>query len=114
MPERFEVDPDARKVSMEFERGRREAGVAGIALDFSTHWCPRHLAPYRATWPRGAAVAMVRLFESFTADPRVEEMTGGDVMRLAAVVLECSPLCCFVTPKDLDAIYAETGVRRRG
>lgn len=28
-----------------------------VTLDWSL-WCARHLEPYRAEWPKGAAVAM--------------------------------------------------------
>lgn len=107
----FAPDQDARRIGMAFERERHAAGVPAIALDFSTHWCPRHLEPFRAGWPAKAGLAMVMLFEAFTADERVGKLTGGDAMRLAAVALEWSPLCCFVGDDALAPIYLELGKR---
>lgn len=108
--ERFEVDRVAQRDGHAFEQENRAQGKPAVALEFSTAWCPRHLEPYRAEWPKGAAVAMLRLFEAFTADERAQRMAGGDAMRLAAVVAECSPLCCFVGDAVVARIHAETGV----
>ena len=106
----FERDPAAMKFGHEWEqRTRSEEGQPATALDFATTWCPRHLSPFRAEWPDGAGVAMVKLFQAFAADERAQAMAGCDAMRLAAVVHECEPLCCFVGDEVLEPIYRELG-----
>lgn len=105
----FERDVDAIRAGHLFEQERRDRGVPAVALEFSTTWCMRHLEPFRASWPDGAAVAMLELFNAFVADARVPELTGGDAMRLAAVVHEWSPLCCFIGDQALEAVYASVG-----
>lgn len=85
-----------------------------VSLDFTVHWCSRHLEPYRARWPLGAGVAMVRLFEAWVSDERVAEIApkgaGGKAKTAAldALAAECSPLCCFISDEALEAIYAAT------
>lgn len=108
---RFEPDREQQRFGRDWEQSIRDEGKPAVALDFATHWCPKHLGPYKAEWPKGAGVAMVMLFQAFTEDPRSAEMAGGDSMRLSAVALECSPLCCFVGDEALAPIYAETGVK---
>lgn len=113
--DRFESPPDdVRRWLAEFEDEGREKGKPSIGLDFRTTWCPRHLEPFRVRWPKGAAIALVELFREFTADERAQKLAGGDALKLAAVVAECSPLCCFVSNEALDRVYAKGGVRRGG
>jgi hypothetical protein len=110
----FEPDVDAIRYGHEWEKEARDEGKPRVALEFSTVWCPHHLGPFRIGWPAGAGVAMVKLFQAFVADERVTEMAGGDAFRLAAVVHEHSPLCCFVGDEALEAIYRELGKRSPG
>lgn len=85
----------------------------GVQLDFARHWCPGHLAPYRARWPAGAPTAMVRLFGAFVEDERILAAGPKDAdgkvkaQSLQALVDEFSPLCCFVGAETMAAIYAE-------
>ena len=78
-----------------------------VQLDWSL-WCSAHLSPYRARWPRGAAVAMLRLFQAAVAMPAVADAAGGDTANLTAALQRFKPLCCFISREDLDAVYAET------
>lgn len=78
-----------------------------VTLDWSL-WCPRHLEPYRAAWPKGAAVAMLALFKAAAAMPAVSDAAGGDAANLTAALQRFKPLCCFVSKEKLDAIYAES------
>lgn len=105
----FEQDADAIRTGQMFEAQRRDAGVPAVALEFSTAWCMSHLEPFHEEWPAGAGLAMLKLFEAFVADERVAKMTDGDAMRIAAVVHEWSPLCCFVSPEALAQVYRECG-----
>lgn len=89
-------------------------------LDFTVHWCARHLEPFRAEWPKGAGLAMLALFEAWVADERVIAMApkraGGqaDTGALDALAAETSPLCCFLTEEDLAGVYAKAGVEPDG
>lgn len=37
-----------------------------INLDFTKHWCRKHLEPFRSAWPSGVAPAMVTVFQLFS------------------------------------------------
>lgn len=86
---------------------RGAPGQPRVTLDWSL-WCARHLEPYRARWPKGAPLAMVRLFEAAVAMPAVADAAGGDTANLTAALRRFAPLCCFVGKEKLDAIYQET------
>jgi len=85
-----------------------------VVLDWSYMWCNRHLEPYRAKWPVGAAVAMVKLFQAAVALPAViEAVNAADTADELGTALEAglrrfAPVCCFVPHATLAAIYAET------
>lgn len=81
-----------------------------VELDWTLHWCTEHREPFRARWPEGGVIAMVRLFEATVADPRIAAYAGGKVAELEAVLGEFAPLCCFIDPGELARIYAEAGV----
>lgn len=78
-----------------------------VTLDWSL-WCARHLEPYRAQWPKGAAIAMMRLFDAAVAMPAVADAAGNDVARLTEALRRFAPVCCFVGKDAMDRIYAET------
>jgi hypothetical protein len=78
-----------------------------IVLDWDL-WCGRHLEPYHAAWPGGAAVAMVRLCEVAVKMPAVIDASGGDATRITETLQRFRPLCCFITRDQLQAIYDET------
>ena len=84
------------------------AGDMAVTLDFGRHWCPRHLEPYRAQWPKGAPLAMMRLAEAAAAMPAVIDAAEGDANRLGDALDRFAPLCCFVPAQTLQAIYRET------
>lgn len=106
----FASDPESLRIRRDWEAETQADGTPAVSLDFATTWCPRHLEPFRAEWPRGAGVAMIRLFQAFAENEDAQAMAGGDTMQLGAVTAECSPLCCFVGEDALSAIYAEAGV----
>lgn len=81
-----------------------------VNLQWQRQWCPTHREPFRANWPEGTAIAMLRLFEAAVEDPRMVEQTGGKAANLHAVMGEFAPLCCWIEPGALSAIYAEAGV----
>lgn len=86
-----------------------------VNLDFSVHWCDRHLEPFREDWPSGAGVAMLRLFDAVVQDERIAAAAPKNAKgepkteSLNAVLLEHSPLCCFIGDERMKAIYEETG-----
>jgi hypothetical protein len=86
-------------------------------MDPTKHWCPMHLEPYRARWPEGAALAMVKLFQAFSAAPKVHEwylprfgLPPYPPEALHQAMDELAPLCCVVGDEVLGVIYHDTGV----
>lgn len=88
----------------------------GVLLDFNRDWCPRHMEPLRETWstdPSRSAAAMLKLFEAFAVDERVQKMAPlaadgyRDAAALPRLVAECSPLCCFLGDEVMDQIMQE-------
>jgi hypothetical protein len=70
--------------------------------------CPVHLEPFRAKWPAGYPIAVVRLFEAATAtSTELQEAAGGDAHRLNAAIAEFGPLCRLVTAEQRLAIYKD-------
>ncbi len=86
-----------------------------VALDFTTHWCPRHLLPLKKRWPKGAMLAMLGLFNAAVAHPDVIRACGGDftggvladTRMLAGVLREFSPLCCLVGDVQVVIVIGE-------
>lgn len=84
-----------------------------VTLDFERDWCDRHLEPFRAHWPAGASLALIGLFEAFVADPRTAAMCPhdaegkADANALQPLVLECSPLCCYIGEDAMRDVYAK-------
>jgi hypothetical protein len=78
-----------------------------VELDWSL-WCHRHLSPYEAQWPKGAAVAMTRLFNAAVRMPVIADAAGHDARNLTRALRRFAPLCCFISREALEAIYAET------
>jgi hypothetical protein len=110
MEAEFEVNPEKLKELQDWANSEQGRGAAAVGLSFETTWCPKHLEPYRANWPMCAAAAMVKLFEAFVEDERAISMAGGDSLKLNAVMIECSPICCFISEDALKRVYEETGV----
>jgi hypothetical protein len=89
-----------------------------VKLDFASHWCARHLEPFRARWPLGAGVAMAKLAELAMADERIIAAAPKDsegkamTKALDALLREHSPLCCFVGEENMNIVYREADVER--
>lgn len=86
--------------------------IEGVGLDFSKHWCHKHLVVFRKTWPRYVGTAMLLLFDAFARDERTIAMAPkkeGKAIAdaLPALVDECAPLCCFVGDEIVAEIVAE-------
>lgn len=81
-----------------------------IVLDWQVMWCPRHLEPFRAEWPKGAGVAMLALTRRAMAMPAIVDAAGGDADNVSAALRRFAPICCFLPRDDLEAVYAEAGV----
>jgi len=86
-----------------------------INLDFNTNWCARHLEPFRENWPHGVATAMMLLLHLFVRDERTLKMAGyapesdknANPEHLQALVIECSPLCCFIGDEKMEQVASE-------
>jgi len=78
-----------------------------VQLDWDL-WCDRHLKPYKAQWPKGAAPAMMALFDAAVNMPAVADAAGGDAANLTAALKRFQPLCCFVGRDAMNEIYDAT------
>lgn len=76
----------------------------GPTFDPTTHWCPRHLEPFRKRWPQGWPLAMLALFDEAVRNDEImaacghdpEKGTLADTRMLDRVMREYAPLCCFL------------------
>jgi len=86
-----------------------------VNLAFETHWCTKHLEPFREGWPAGAERAMMALFEAAVYNDDImaamPKTTDGKAKTeaLNAVLLEHAPLCCFVGEDAMRHIYEMCG-----
>lgn len=75
-------------------------------------WCPRHLEPLRAEWPKGYPIAMIGLFQEVSADPRTWEGAEKDdsgkvpMAVIQRVMNEVKPVCCWLPDGIAEAIIA--------
>lgn len=75
-----------------------------IELEWRVMWCGEHLEPFRAEWPKGAALAMMNLFAASAADERIVAAAEGNADRLAPVLREFGPMCCFLPAEVTEAV----------
>jgi hypothetical protein len=83
-----------------------------IQLEPQTHWCERHLKPFRQRWPDGYLPASLRILDHVVERDDItracgrDEATGvlADVARLPAVLREFSPLCCLIGDEEAERI----------
>lgn len=79
----------------DFEQLKHD-GEPLVMLDWKVMFCPEHLEPYRADWPKGYPLAMVAMFQAAASDDRISVLCGGDPQRLNSVLREHAPLCEFL------------------
>ncbi|MCC6192076.1 MAG: hypothetical protein IT318_23855 [Anaerolineales bacterium] len=72
-------------------------------LQWPVMWCDRHLRPLKAEWPRGAALAMLGLFNAAMASDDIMRRAGGKIVNVPLVLNSIKPVCCFLG----DAVAAE-------
>lgn len=87
--------------------------VPYVELNFKWMWCARHLESFRATWPHHGALAMLNLFQASASDDRIVAAAGGDTQRLAPVLREHGPMCCFLPSAVTDAVIAASLAGRK-
>lgn len=76
----------------------------GPTFSPTSHWCPRHLEPFRDRWPAGWAFAMGALFEEAVRREEIQRAAGydpekgtpADTKMLDRVLREYAPLCCYL------------------
>lgn len=70
----------------------------GPTFEPRTHWCPKHLEPFRATWGKNAAwaLATLALFEECIRRQEIINAAGNQTSMLDRVLREYSPLCCYL------------------
>jgi hypothetical protein len=86
---------------------REIAGPDGepvIGMAWTEVWCKRHSEPFRAEWPKGAALAMIWIFQYAATMSAIHEAAGHDSADLPQALDRFSPLCCFVPDEVREAI----------
>lgn len=61
--------------------------------DFTVLFCAHCLEPMRETWPAGAGLAALGMFNAFLEDPRALIMTEQKVENVPAVMNRVRPVC---------------------
>lgn len=80
----------------------------GPTFEPSTHWCQRHLQPFRERWPVGWGLAMMALFQVAVRREDVQAAAGyneakgtqADTKMLDRVMREFAPICCLVGDEE--------------
>lgn len=78
-------------------------------------FCPAHIEPFRARWPKGYAPLIVRMLYVVTEDPRfyanfqknAEGKLVLDEEIATAKLFEHSPLCCFLGDERMTMLTNE-------
>lgn len=76
----------------------------------SNLFCPRHLEPLRAEWPRGYVGLMMVLFQHAVRDHEIIRACGwkpdvpgsADLARLPAALREFGPICCRLPEGEIE------------
>lgn len=104
----------------------KQAPLPADAIEMSPERvaCAQHREPFRARWPMGYPIFMVTLFqrvvgrdspkargEAFWEEPKkLVPAEDASPKELIEAALSKTPLCCRVTPTELEAAYDESGV----
>lgn len=73
---------------------------------FDVTFCPDHLEPLRAQWPKGAAQAQLGILNAFLADDRAFMACGGAVERIPDAMREIKPVCCWLAEGEAENVIA--------
>lgn len=74
-------------------------------------WCERHMHFLKETWPKGAGLAMIALFQTAAADTRVSDYCGGQSAKLEEALKHFAPVCCLLGDDAMDTLTAEVRVK---
>jgi hypothetical protein len=82
----------------------------GVTLDWDL-WCSKHLEPLRAEWPKGAAMAMMGLFNAAVNNERIIKTADADARNLTSALILHAPICCLVGDENMHLVigYAKNG-----
>ena len=74
-------------------------------------WCSTHLEPFRAEWPKGAALAMLGLFNAAVRDDAIIEAADHDTYKLTDTLDRFKPVCCHLGDEIMHLVvgYAKEG-----
>ena|ERR1700738_2583116 len=67
-----------------------------VTLDFGVMFCPHHLEPFRAEWPRFSTFALLGMFNAAVRDERIIKESGGDTKELTSIFGRHRPICCYL------------------
>jgi hypothetical protein len=79
-------------------------GAPGLVFSPTSHWCPRHLEPFREDWGKNVdwILATMGLLEECIRRPEIVRAAGRDIAMLNRVLVEYAPLCCYLGDETTD------------
>lgn len=76
--------------------------------------CARHMEPFRDQWPKGWAVAVVKLMNFLLKSEGFRNAVGKVfIPEVAERVLDGKPACEWVSPENILEVYQESGIGMR-
>lgn len=66
-----------------------------IELDH-TLWCPRHLEPLRAEWPKGFGMALIAMFHHAVQSDKIHKGSKGQTELIQVALKVNAPVCCNI------------------
>ena len=67
--------------------------------DAKIAWCNRHLSAFRPDWPTGYLIISLVTAYQMMNDEKFQEACGGDLTQANGLLVEYSPLCCYLEAK---------------
>lgn len=67
-----------------------------MVLEWKIMYCDKHLLPLKDKWPKGAAAALLGLFNAAVENEEVIKRSGAKVENLPLVFNSIKPVCCFL------------------
>lgn len=80
-----------------------------VELTFERALCARHGEPFRARWPKGYPIFMVKAFQVVASKPEIAEAVEGNISRITELLDE-RPMCERLTRDEMLGLYGDAGI----
>jgi len=87
------------------------ADAPQLNLTFERTLCARHGEPFRAQWPKGFPIFVVKAFQAVASKPEIGEAVEGDITRIEELLDE-RPMCDRLTRDELLTLYGDAAIGR--